>query len=81
MKKVLVPIRVSKKTKNFIIFNLIGSQEEWWTIEELKRRFEENKLNIKLEEVKEIVKEFYSKGLLKTSIENDGRGLVYKWVD
>ena len=58
----------------------MASQIGWFSIKELQKTFEEHRLLISLKEVQKEINELNSNGLLTNSYENNGRGLVYKWI-
>ncbi len=79
MAKIFIPSVMTKKTKDFIIYNVVAFQKDYWSENELQEVLKNHNIPISLKEVAEIIKEFMSKGLLTTSYENNGRGLIYKW--
>lgn len=79
MKKVFVPVIVTEETKDFIIYNVVASQEGYWSVKELQEILKEHRIFLSLNEVTKEIKELISNGLLMSSYEQNGRGLVYKW--
>lgn len=80
MKEVFVPVVVEEDTKDFIIYNVVASQKEYWSVKEMKEILEDYGIFLSLEEVKEKIKELVSNELLIRSYENNGRGLVYRFI-
>lgn len=79
MEKVLVPVIVTEETKSFIIYNVMASQKEYWSEEELQEILKNHSVFLSLKELAKEIRESISKGLLMTAYENKGRGLLYKW--
>ncbi len=79
MAKIFMPSVMTKETKDFIIYNAIASQKEYWSEKELQEILKKHNIFMSLKEIAENIKEFMVNGLLATSYENKGRGLVYKW--
>lgn len=79
MEKVLVPVIVTKETKSFIIYNVMASQKEYWSEEELQEILKNHSVFLSLKDLAKEIRESISKGLLMTAYENKGRGLLYKW--
>lgn len=79
MGKVVVPVVVTEKTKDFIIYNVVASQKEYWSVNDLSKILEEHSIFLPLKELTKEINELMLNGLLMTSYENNGRGLVYKW--
>ena len=78
MAQIFIPSVMTKETKDFVIYNVVAYQTEYWSEKELQEILKNYNILISLKEVKEIINEFILKGLLTTSYENKGRGLVYK---
>lgn len=81
MEKVFVPVIVTEHTKDFIIYNVVASQKKYWSAKDIQKRLKQHSIFLSLAEVEKKIKELISNGLLMTSYENNGRGLVYKFKD